>query len=104
MILQDDRKVSLTFSALDARGNPARIDGMPVWGSSDESLLLVEASDDGMSAVVTPTGPVGIGQVSVRVDADLGAGVREVIGLLDVEVVGGEAVSIVIVPGEPEPI
>lgn len=36
-----------------------------------------------------------------EVDADLGTGTRDLTGILDVDVVGGEAVAIEIIPSEP---
>ena len=56
----------------DKRGNPARVDGMPVWTSSDESVATVTPSDDGMSATILSLGTTGTAQISVTADADLG--------------------------------
>ena len=44
-----------------------------------------------------------VSEVSVSVDADLGAGVRTISGTLDIQVEPGEAVSVGIVAGVPEP-
>lgn len=49
----------------DAAGNPTTADDVPVWASSDESVATVAAADDGMSAVVTPTGTLGATVISV---------------------------------------
>lgn len=78
---------------VDAKGNAAIVDGVPVWKSSDESVATVVASEDGLSATITPIGPIGTAQISVEADADLGEGVKPVITLVDLEVVGGEAVA-----------
>jgi len=103
-VLQVDQKVGVSISPMDAAGNPARVDGTPVWNASDAgALVTVVPALDGMSAVMTPVGPIGTLQVSVTVDADLGAGVRALVGVLDVELVGGEAVVVNIMPGTPEP-
>jgi uncharacterized protein YjdB len=76
----------------DARGNAAKVDGPPVWSSSNEAIVTVAARADAMSATVTAAG-VGSAQISVRADADLDAGKeRELIATADVEVVAGEAV------------
>jgi len=37
----------------DAAGNVAAAGGVPVWVSSDESVVTVVAAEDGLSAVVT---------------------------------------------------
>jgi hypothetical protein len=91
--LPDDKTASATVAYVDAKGNPATVEGAPVWSSSDETLITVAAAPDGMSAVVSPVGPLGAAQVRITADANLGAGVSEIITLADVEVVGGQAVA-----------
>lgn len=99
-MLADDQQVSVAFTAVDRRGNPARLDGAPVWSSSDPLILTVTPNDDN-SAAVLAVGPTGTAQVQVTVDADIGSGIRNLVGILDVEVVAGEAVSLDLVPGTP---
>jgi len=99
--LTDIQQVSLAIQAVDARGNPAKLDGAPVWTSSDTALLTVVASDDGLSCVATAVGPLGTAQVLVTADADLGTGVRALTGLLDIDIIASEALNVVIVPGTP---
>lgn len=101
-IMRADQKVNITVAYTDSQGNPATTEGVPVWGSSDASVT-VEAASDGLSAVATASGIVGTAQVNVTADADLGEGVKEIVGTLDIEIVGGEAVSVVLTPGTPEP-
>lgn len=101
--LQDDQKVSLQIAIVDAKGNPAVVDGTPIWSSSNEAILTVVAAADGMSAVATAVGPLGPSQIAVTADADLGAGVKPILGTQDVDVVAGEAVSVGITAGTPEP-
>ena len=90
--LPDDKVANAAIAYLDAKKNPALVEGAPVWSSSDESILTVVAAADGLSAVVTPVGPLGTAQVKIEADADLGAGVTPVVTLGDVEVVAGTAV------------
>lgn len=87
-----DKTANGTVSYVDAKGNPAQVEGAPVWSSSDPSIVDVVPSVDGFSATVTP-GAVGVAQIKVEADADLGAGVVPVVGLVDVEVVAGQAVA-----------
>lgn len=101
-LLGDNQQVELTVTYVDEAGNPGVVDEPPVWETSNAALLTVVESDDGLSATVSAVGPLGSAQVSVTADADLGSGVTEIIGTLDVEVVGSEAVSAVIQPGTPE--
>jgi len=102
-ILTADQEVPVTVAFDDDHGNPAVVDGVPVWASSDDTILMVVAADDGMSAVVSAVGPDGTGQISVTADADMGSGVVSVIGLLDMEVVAGAAAVAVISAGTPVP-
>lgn len=99
-----DQQVSLSVAYVDSQGNPAQVDGVPVWASSDTNVATVLAAADGLSAVAAAAGNIGTAQISVTADADLGAGTTSLISLLDLAVVGGEAVSGTITPGEPEPI
>lgn len=100
-ILTDIQQVDLAITAVDAKGNPAKLDGAPTWLSSDESILTVQPSVDGMSAVVIAVGPIGTAQISVTADADLSPSVTQLLGILDVEVVASDAVNVTIVPGTP---
>lgn len=101
--LTDVQKATATITVLDAKGNPAPLDGAPSWSSSDPSVVAVEPSTDGLSVVIKAVGPLGTAQVRVDADADLGASVVPLQGVLDVEVVASQAVSIVINPGPAEP-
>ena len=101
--LKDVMKVKLSVNPVDAAGNPGVIDGKPTWASSDETILTVLPADDGMTAYAVAIGPLGAAQVQVKADADLGEGVKEISGTLDVVVVGSEAVSLSVAAGTPEP-
>jgi hypothetical protein len=101
-----DHSVSMQVAYVDAAGNPATVDGKVNWQTSDPTIANVAASSEDSTIVeVTPGGTLGQAQISARVDADLGQGVRLLITTCDIEVVAGEAVSGTITPlGEPEPI
>jgi alkylation response protein AidB-like acyl-CoA dehydrogenase len=102
LILTDEQKVALAVAFTDRMGNPASVEGSPVWASSDP-CVEVTAAADGLSAVATTTGPLGTAQVSVSADADLGEGVKSIVGTLDIEVVAAEAANVGISAGAPEP-
>lgn len=96
-------KVSMILApsllAEDKFGNPTgALDAPPAWGLSDPSLGEVKASDDGMSAVVTPSGKLGSCQVQVSGMADG----KAIAGSLDLVMLPGDAVDIVIQPGVPQ--
>jgi len=104
--LPDDKKIKVQVSYVDAKGNPAKVeDGSIVWSSSDDSIVTVtQDAIDPATAWVAAVGPLGQAQASVTADADLGDGVRELVTMLDVEIVSGEAVAGTITPvGDPEP-
>ncbi len=77
----------------DKDGFDAKVEGAPKWGSNDPSVLEVTQSEDGLSCVVKALKP-GSAKVSVVADADLGEGVKEIVGEADVVVLSGEAVEV----------
>lgn len=101
MFLKDDQSLPVSVEFVDAKGNAAKVDGAPVWAVSDEALATLDVAADGLSAVVKPVGPLGSFKLQVKADADLGEGVKEILGELDIEVIGGEAVAVNIKAGEP---
>ena len=101
MFLKVSQSLPLFVAFVDAKGNVATVDGAPAWAVSDESLATLVVAADGLSAVIMPVGPLGSFKVQVKADADLGGGVKEILGELDIELVGGEAVAVNISAGEP---
>lgn len=102
LILTDEQKVTLALTPKTAAGNPAKLDGAPVWSVSAPEVASLEVAEDGLSATVVTVG-LGAVQVSVSADADLDEGeVRTVSGVLDIEVVAAEAASLGISAGVPE--
>lgn len=101
-----DHSVLMQVAYVDAKGNPATIDGEVSWSSSDASVITVTVDgEDSTICRAIPVGSVGQAQVTASCDADLGDGVRELLTLCDIEVVGGEAVAGTIQPvGEPTPL
>src|SRR6267142_6349149 len=51
--LTDVQKCTLSIAPVDAKGNPAPVDGAPSWSVSDPALLDLTPAADGLSAVVT---------------------------------------------------
>jgi hypothetical protein len=102
LVLTVTQQVTYAVEFKDAKGNPAMVDGVPEWKVGDETVLDVEPSADGMSCLVKALGPVGTSQLSVTADADLGAGIVPVIGVDQISVVAGQAVSAGMTAGTPE--
>lgn len=101
-IISDSQQFRATVAFVDKKGNPALVEGAPTWGTSDASILTVTADADGMGALVVAAGPLGDAQVNVTGDADLGEGVTNVVGTLDVTVVAGAAIAANIGAATPE--
>lgn len=90
-----DQIAVLSLGAItDVAGNPASVEGDPVWASTDDGLMTVEADvDEPMKARCTPANSAA-GQtvnITATLDADLGEGVRQVIGVLTFAILGGLA-------------
>src|SRR4051812_9269669 len=101
-----DHTVQMQVAYTDAKGNAATIDGDVAWDSSDASIAVVGVDPtDSTKCRITPVGSVGQVQITASCDADLGDGVRELLTIADIEIVGGEAVAGSIQPlGEPQPV
>ena len=101
LVITDSQKVTFTIKPLTAAGNPASLDGAPVWSVADPTVLTLTVAEDGLSATVAAAG-LGSSQVSVTADADLDAGeVKEIAGVQEVLVVAGEAATLGLIAGEP---
>jgi hypothetical protein len=94
------RAKTATIAVTDKFGNPAAIDGLPVWESTDETIAAVNPSADGLSCTVVSTGQMGTVQINVRLDADLGDGVRELNGMALLDVNAGAASAIALMLSE----
>jgi hypothetical protein len=101
--MRDTDKVAVAISVVDAKGNLAKLDGIPEWSVSDPAGLALTAAEDGLSCSIAAVGPLGTFQATVTCDADLGEGVKPLIGILDLEIVAGEAVAVNFQVGTPEP-
>jgi hypothetical protein len=99
--LTDVQSCSLSVQPIDAKGNPAPVDGPPSWSVSDPTILSIVPSADGLSASISAVGLLGNCQVNVSADADMGAGTVTISGSLDVTVVASQAASLNIGAGVP---
>lgn len=90
-----------TISPVDKKGNPATLDGVPEWLTDNPAVLALTPAADGLSCKVTAVGMIGVANVQVTGDADMGAGSTPIIGTIDCEVTAGQAIMINITPGAP---
>lgn len=102
-LLPNTHKVQARLDIKDIAGNPATVDGLPVWSVSSPDIVSLDVATDGLSAFVIAQGPLGTSQISVEADADLGEGTRTITTLGDVEVIASEAVTLGLTFGTPEP-
>lgn len=103
LTVPNNQKTTLSIAPQDAYAQAAIVDGSPTWMVSEPTLATLTPAADGLSAVLEPVGPVGAFQVTATADADLGEGVRQISGLLEVQVIASEAVSLGITAGTLEP-
>ena len=97
---------SVQVAYVDANGNPASVDGEVTWTSSNDAIAtaVVDPSDSTLCSI-SAIGGIGDAQITATADADLGGGTRELVTLLDVHIIAGEAVAGTISPvGEAQPI
>lgn len=100
--LSIDQKCLVTLTVTDRATNPASFQGTPEWDASSASLD-VQPADDGMSAWLVSGEQVEDAViVTVRGDADMGEGVREIVGTLQVNLTSGEAQFVTLEAGAPE--
>lgn len=105
LALPNDHKVTASIQPIDAKGNPAAIDGLAAWTSSNPNIAALQnISADSLSADIVPATNVGSCQINVQADADLGSGITNITGILDVQVVAGQAVGFTIQTSPPVPL
>ena len=94
LVITDSQQFKVEIQPVDRAGNPGTLASGPVWSASDPTILTVVPAADGMSAVVSAMGKLGAAQVNVTADGNPTPGVNTITGTVDVQVVGGKAVSL----------
>lgn len=71
MQIRDNKTLLVSITAQDSKGNAAKLaeGAVPAWDVDNAALASLEVSADGMSAVVSPSGPLGDFKVQVSVPA-----------------------------------
>jgi hypothetical protein len=89
-----EQKVLISLNPTTAAGNPATVDGAPVW-SVIEGDCTLEVAADGLSCYLISGAANVVNQVSVTADADLDGGeVREISELIVYAVLAPEATAL----------
>lgn len=101
MNLKLSQKLPLAVEFLDKFNNPAPVDGVPSWSVTDPSLAQIVPAADGLSAELIPIGPLGSFKVQCSADADLGEGLKPILGELDIDLLPAEASVVNIKAGTP---
>jgi hypothetical protein len=96
--IQDNEKCSFSVSGVDEEKNPVPLTGTPVYSIDDSGVLSLVDNGDG-SCVVSATGTVGSGMLTVN-DSETDGDVF--IGSLAIDVIAGPVAAVVITPGTPE--
>jgi hypothetical protein len=99
-IITNDQRVPITVSPITQKGKPAKIEGAPLWSSSDVNVLTLEVAQDGLSAFAVGVGE-GTATISVIADADLTGAIKEVAGSVEITVTGAPAASLKVTVGTP---
>ena len=79
-IKTNEHFANVVLSINDKDKNPAPVDGVPIWASSDETVLRAVPNADGMSGTVEAVGP-GTARITISADADMGDGVATITGV-----------------------
>lgn len=100
--LQLSQEVEGQVNPVDKKGKPAKVqEGSVEFSTSDEDVaIVVEDPNDETKFVIKAKG-IGVAQISIKADANLGDGVKTVETFLAVEVFPNEAVGFGVSLGEP---
>lgn len=97
--IRKSQEIVFTPEFRDEDGNLTMdLGSKPVWSSSNEEVLTLSVSEDGLSAIATPTGVVGHANVALLVDADPGEAEVALTGVAEVDVRPGLAVTVTMNP------
>ena len=96
VVLNVGQKVTLAANPLASDGATAKVESSE-WSSEGTAGLVLQV--DGLSCTVWAQSP-GVATVSCTVDADLGSGVKNIVGGLGITVLDETARSLVIQVGE----
>lgn len=97
--ISSDKKRVFSVQPVDAKGRPAAVDGIPSWDLAAPGGVTLFPSADGLTCDVVWLEPKTGVVLTVKADADLGSGVREIVGSVDIQTLTAEAVGFTISTG-----
>ena len=99
----NEERVPITIDPRTASGNPAGFDGDILLTVQDgDATAALDPDNQKRFFVVSGDNP-GVSHIMFSIDADLGAGVRNLSDVVEYTVNGAEAVSLNVSVGTPEP-
>lgn len=99
--ITNEQKVTVTLAPTTEAGNPATLDGAPVWTVTEGDATL-EVAADGLSCTLISGEADVNSKIEVVADADLGDGVVNLVDVIDLAVVSAAASTLGLVAGDPE--
>jgi hypothetical protein len=97
--ITNEQKVQVTLQPVTEAGNPATLDGAPVWAVTEGDATL-EVAEDGLSAFLVSGAADVNSTITVTADADLGEGVVALTDTITLAVVAASASALGLVTGE----
>lgn len=98
--ITNEEKVQVTLAPTTAAGNPATLDGAPVWTVTEGDATL-DVAVDGLSAFLISGDANKNSKITVTADADLGEGVVTLTDTIDLAVVAASANALGLVVATP---
>lgn len=105
--IRDNEQIAVAAKPVDTKGNAAQVQD-PQWLSADTSKVTVDVDPaNPLAALIKAVGPLTDAGAPVPVtfsaDADLGDGVVPIQGIVNVNVIAGQAVTVNLEVGPPTP-
>lgn len=96
------QKIQVALNPRNSSGQPALLDGVPVWRVVSGSATLVPAFN-GWAAYLVAGDVPGDSQILVEADADLGQGVETISGIITLRTFNILSANMGLVASQPEP-
>lgn len=93
--LTDTQQCPISIAPVDKKGNAAPVQTVTFVSSDSAVVVVTPDAVNPLAALVIAKAP-GVARITVTADADMGDGVTDISGTLDVSVSGGQAVSLAI--------
>jgi hypothetical protein len=98
----NEQKVPITLAPTTESGNPAQVDGAPIWEvlSGD---ITVAPDTNGLSGFIVSGSTVGTAQAKITADVDMGQEVKTIEVIFDYNVTSPQAANLGVVVGTAVP-